>query len=398
MPIIDPSLQCYFVKNPFNQKNKKAGLDFFVHYLKIASLNINRSMATVETADLFKNDLKKSIMFINDEFKCKFQIDQDFNEFQDLYKHLHDRIIKKYKKNLKSFKGKFFICNDQFQTKFFRPSVLYSKQHSWLLSDTPIAILIIYDQPLTDKFMEYIKLEIDLMAASGFTLVLCASATSETVNFYMQLIKDNQFAEIHFNIFNIDYLPKFYKTIYEKYHSHFEHYKGYFYLYHRYFDYDKNQVDIFEISEFDGQKKELRQNTYDSIVNYIKTRPRINIFCFNKKIEKVFKKVELFQSVPFAFCKEGFESNHLKIRLSNVPLFDYSDPYSSFITTQVSGLCLAYISPSDFLNWKRKRIKILFDDPENNHHHYKKYVNFDDLHKIRIDLYVNRVIFLKKIK
>ena len=50
----------------------------------------------------------------------------------------------------------------------------------------------------------------------------------------------------------------------------------------------------------------------------------------------------------------------------------------------------------NFSNWEKTRVKILFEDYKNNSHHFYKYVDFDDIHLIRIDMYVYDPICLTK--
>ena len=102
MPILDPSLQCCLLKK-FNRNYKTSGINFLLYYLRIASQYMNKSISTVETSILFKDDLKKSIIFVNNELGCYFKIDRDFNfSISDFYKHLYDHIIISSDKEKKS--------------------------------------------------------------------------------------------------------------------------------------------------------------------------------------------------------------------------------------------------------------------------------------------------------
>ena len=72
----------------------------------------------------------------------------------------------------------------------------------------------------------------------------------------------------------------------------------------------------------------------------------------------------------------------------------WDNPFVSIFHT--SGASICYISKSDFIERKSKRVKILYEDP-NKKGLTTKYVNFDDIHKIKKDLYVNDTLYLTKI-
>ena len=128
------------------------------------------------------------------------------------------------------------------------------------------------------------------------------------------------------------------------------------------------------------------------IVRKFIKKPKFQFVFYCDKLENTFKKISLYKSKPFLYCKTGFKSKYLRVHLSNIPIYDEKDMFS-----KVSGVGLAYISPNDFFKWSKDSIKVLYDDPEKNNHHVKKYVNFNDIHKIRPDLYVNKTISLMNI-
>ncbi|KAK8839195.1 hypothetical protein M9Y10_032124 [Tritrichomonas musculus] len=380
MPILDPSLQCFLVQN-ITETEGKDGYAFILKYLKIASRNIFRNLNTIETSIKFKKDFELSILSINKLFKCDFKAHELGKSYQrNCYKYFfkHINYINKEEES-KKYRGIYRICNDKFNTIFFQPCVFYSKYHSWFFTDTPIAILAIDSEKFISipmaktKIMQIIKIEIDLLSASGLTLVLCFNYTPDTIDFFKQIIQDDQFSEIHCNIFKDSNIKSFLQNFQNI--SHF--FRGYFYLYCHFTE---------KKSEEQLLMKELKKN------------PRTFISTFSMSPQKVLTKLEFIQTKPFSHCKSGFKYDHLRIFLSYVPLYDSESIDESFIPSVVSSLCLGYISPSDFLRMSSKRVKILFDDDMNRHHHTIKYVSSENIHSVRSDLFVEDALLLTKME
>ena len=85
----------------------------------------------------------------------------------------------------------------------FQPSNNFSKLRAWYFTDSPIAILCVnLNKFKNNEIIPYINLEIDLMAASGFSLVLCLMSKINLDilhTFIKKTISTHQFTEIHFN-------------------------------------------------------------------------------------------------------------------------------------------------------------------------------------------------------
>ena len=96
---------------------------------------------------------------------------------------------------------------------------------------------------------------------------------------------------------------------------------------------------------------------------------------------------------PFPYYKTGFNSKYLRIYLSFVPIYnkDQSQNKKQLFTNKVSGLSLCYISPDDFLFLKNKQINALFGD---ENHYTNCLLNFEDMHYVRPDLFVNDTLSL----
>ena len=155
-----------------------------------------------------------------------------------------------------------------------------------------------------------------------------------------------------------------------------DQFKGYFYLYSPFVD---------ENSKFYDNFKQLKK------------RPHFYTFLYSHDLKKTLKKIQFKETQSFSYCKTGFQKYQIRIRLSNFPLYDSDKDEKGFIPSDISGLKSCYINSADFFNWENKRVKIIIDD-DVKFHSYEKYVNFDDIHKIRKDLYVKDMILLGNIE
>lgn len=241
MPILDPAIQFSF-SDTISMQNTNYGKRFFLWYLKIASKNICRNSQTIEAAEQFKVDMRNSIPYLNKKFDCHLkENDFDdkiiFNYYQFLLDNIDDNIKKQY---MKKVKGEYRIFSNNM--KFFVPFVDYSSSHCWHLTDSPIAILGICTINLhNDNIIHLINLEIDLMQASGFTLVLCVRIPEDDIDLSNKIIENiirtHYFAEIHFvfdfeddmEMYNFEEVAKDILNAYDDI-------RGYFYLYSPFFE------------------------------------------------------------------------------------------------------------------------------------------------------------------
>lgn len=377
MPILDPALQLILLKKiKVIKSNNSSRKRFLNRYLRVASRNKFQNFMTYEASIQFKKDLQDKTQYLNNEFSCQINEDDFTNpQINDYYKYLYDK-LSSGRKYSNTVKGNYFIFNDkESETKLFRPLIM-SKNYSWFFSDTPISILSIDFTKLNQKKDQLIKLEIDLMCAAGFTLVLCAKYSPNSANFLFDLVERNQFSEIHLNINDLPNTEHFLKASKKRSHSQFQFFDGYFYLYSHYIEKD---------------------SIYRPIFKELKKMPRLSIMSFSDDISESLNSVQIHESNPFPYCKNGFKFNNLRIHLSNIPIYDYENDSSSFVPLQISGIATCYISPLDFLNWENKRVKILFNDPIENTI-VEKYVDFEDIHKIHSDFYVKDTLMLARIE
>lgn len=383
MPILDPSSQ-YQLLNEINSLDKQNAIRFYMRYLRIASQNIYRNFSTFDTSLQFKKDLSESLPLIFQIFEFELPED-DFDKpiITDFYKYLYDKINKKpifKKEKSNSVDGRYFSLYDNYETRYFQPNLFFNSQYSdttrsWFLTDTNIAILAIQLIDDISFFNQLIKLEIDLMAAAGFILVLTAQFTDRNMQFLLKLISENQFSEIHLNIQENDQSESFLKEIIQHNNTHLMPFKGFFYLYSHFID--KEKIDL------KNAIKELKKN------------PRFTLVKFAKSIFDSIRKPIFSEIRPFPYYKNGFYRKNLRIFLSNVPLYDRSDNPNDLIPVETSGLALCYLSTGNFLKWKNKMVEVLVD--EKTSHFKKRYVIFDDLHYLNKDLFVKDMLSLGSI-
>lgn len=386
MPIVDQSLQHTLINSSFKKKNKRSQIlncrCFYLNFLQIASKFIYRNFSTIETYIRFKKDLINAVDFLENMLDCRIsKADLNNPSINNYYQFIYDQIKIKTKEMIPMEEiGNFCILNDQFSTKFFQYTPFNS--YSWFFSDGPIAILSLntynffYNHDLKLLFQS-IQLEIDLLAASGYTLVFCVSNDGHGTDFILNLIRENTFSEIHYNILSSsDYCKAeaFFEKFYEKFKQSLQEFKGYFYFYANYLNQDRR------------------------IPKDIKKIPRINFISFSDYFDKIFDNIKFSEIDPFPFCRNGFNSKYLQIRLSNVPLYDSENEENSLVPCQVSGISIGFVSSDDFLVFNRKRIPILFQDDSQNGRYFRKFVYFDDIHKMRPDLYTKNQISLAKVK
>ena len=377
MPILNPSTQIYLL-NKKKAKTSANANNFYRRYLKIASRHIFRDLSTMQTSMTFRKDLKQCISLVIRKFGCRInEVDLENPTISNIYKYLYNSmnssVFDQTNKKSKKVEGNYFKLTDNFETSFFKPNTFYSLRHSWFFSDTPIAILTIntsYSMAKPD-FCDLIKLEISLMKASGFTLVLCANLNNLT-DFLLHLIQKYQFAEVHLTSENEDNLINFFnKSSFD-----FSFLKGFMYIYSPY---------ISKKSQFREKYKKCKKIL------------RVKLLTFSEDIKKSIK-IPFFQIIrPFMYCKGGFKHQYLRVELSNTSLYNDKNDFDSFVPLETSGISQCYVSPDDFLNWQNNRVKVIYDDVSKNRR-YDRYVNFEDLHIIRKDFYVDDPLATSKIK
>lgn len=385
MPILTPANQNFLLSKTRNCKSENAYF-FYCRYLKIASHNIDKSFTTIQAAMQFKIHLEKNAPLLNELFKCQIMENDIRNPtISNIYKYLYDIIIassnKKMNKKQKSY-GCFFKLSNNYESYFYEPDIFFSEKHSWFFSDTPIAILTvdfmkgeknIFQPFISDSYLyeiyNIIMLEIYLMVASGFTLVLCIQYYDSDILF--NIINCSHFSEIHLSFKTTKDIENFLQKK-----DKLKPINGFMYIYSPFL----HKYNIFK----DNFKK-------------LKKMPRIQIITFSTNICDSLIKPIYQESPHFTYCKTGFKYKYLRISLSNVPIYDHNDDNETFVPAEMSGLAQCYISPDDFLNWKNERIKIIYDDGETVPKS-DKYINFEDIHLIRKDFYVNDPLIVGKIK
>ena len=82
--------------------------------------------------------------------------------------------------------------------------------------------------------------------------------------------------------------------------------------------------------------------------------------------------------------------------MQNVPLYNSEDEDADFTPAKVSGFKTAYMLYDDFVNWNNKRVEVLFNDEESSTDFVSMFVDFDDLHLIKISSYVDDTLLLTK--
>ena len=392
MPILDPSLQHFLINNK-KYHSDALNKDFFLRYLKIAESNINRNINTIQASIQFKEDLMSCSSVISQVFGGKYDFQIDFKNnplINNCYSYLLDKINENYTTSIsENQQGLYYIYKDIYKMRLFQPSTCFSKYHSWYLTDTPIAILCldfnIIKRYSEDYILQFIKLEVDLMKASGFTLVICAKIDFFLSKYSMEFIlKGHQFEEIHINMEHHSYLDEkkyFYKLL-ETNEKHLLD-NGFLYFYTNFFLDNRSNIHLKDIKS----EKRFFQLIYfsDDFDKALKTgTTEFTNESFGFK----------YVSKPFSYCKTGFDYEFIRILLCNVPIYNSSDEESDLIPYSTPGIGFAYINQEDFLNCEDFRVHILFDDIINRSSLIEKYVDFDDIHLIRPDFYVNDSLYL----
>ena len=387
MPILDPSLQ--YSLSSFDLRGSNTRINFFLTYLKIASQNINRNYNTLKSSIQFKNDLNKSYSILNSLFSCSFYVDDfDHSLLTNAYQYLLHHIMSKNPK--KNAINNYFTYNGNYNINFCVPFT--DSSHTWFLTDSPIAILSYHpknveqennesnnlkSEDVIKNDIQSIIFEIDLLLASGFTIVLCILGSPDVVvqlkYFITSTINTYCFAEIHFNLeFDIKtYDSGQYNAILDMINrlNDFQN-QGYFYLYTPFME------DYSKLSE-------------------TKKIPFIKVFRFSQSLKKSLKNTEnsFTQIKPFAYCETGFDFDKMRVVLCNVPLYKKEN---DIMPIEDSDITYGYIQVEDFLKWKGVRVPIILNDKNDRHNYVSYFIEFEDLHVIKPAFYVKKTLYLTK--
>ena len=370
MPILDPLIQLSLSNQFKNRQDEKIEQRFFLELLRLSSKKIYQNRKMFEASKRLTKKFTKYITLVNKILECKISTkDIESKVKNNIYTFIAENITSNelyYKEHI----GDYYNCTDQYQTKLFQPAIFENGSYTWFLSNTPIAILCIRNKISDDSTFVKIQFEVDLFYAAGYTLVLCVlDHDAENLEFYKQLIAENNFSEIHINCNNF-----FQKHLQNNYNfDEFKQYKGYFYLYTHFID---------------------RKNAkLHSIQKKFKQLLRVNIISFaGENFINKDENIKLIETKPFAYCLRDSDFNYLSVRLSNISLYDSENDISS---NRTSGIGIGYIYQKDFSNSIKLRIKIIFDNNTNTSK--EQYINFEDVHLIRPDLYTNDQLTLAKI-
>ena len=373
MPILDPVLQFQLCQLEQNN-NPKSKVRFFKKYLNIASKYIFKSSDTIKAYIQFKIDLRKNISDLKGYFKSENIENEIKNDnVPNFYTFVHDLI--KGEDESKEKDGD-FVSIKTFKSRltFFQPFVDFPEERSWYLNDYPIAILCLRLDNLIDKHIYLIELEIDLMAAVGFTLVLCIRHNDWYLDFkpsYLSyILLKHHFSEIHIN-YNGSGNQK--GDIFSGILNNYDKYDGYFYLYSQYLSENK-----------DGKLY--------PIFTELKKKPRFKLIYFGDSIKQSLK-IEKCENVStIKYCNDGFAKDKIRIFLFDVPIYNDDDDINNLIPLDFAlpgkKNSVGFIKKDDFLYWKKERVQI--GD--------KKYVDFGDIHYINPDLFVIHTMYLGKVK
>lgn len=110
--------------------------------------------------------------------------------------------------NTDQLQGNYYTYRDRNQINFFQPYVYFPKNYCWYLTDSPIATLCInlcQTQNNMKDIFTLLNLDIDIMAGSGFTIVLVIIVDTNLqllIDLFEETIKSHKdfILEIHFNI------------------------------------------------------------------------------------------------------------------------------------------------------------------------------------------------------
>lgn len=369
MPILDPELIAQLLN--YQDDAPFADASFIVKYIKLAASFINRNAKTLESALQFENDLNYDegtfSTMCTQRLPLKFKQNPRLNIYQQYYNvcspFLKNRHIKP------SLDGSYFIYKSHL--KFFSPYLSHNDFCRWFFTTTSVAILCIKNAPSDNEFSIF-SLEADILLSCGFNLVLIINCRAKPTNLYhiLYLLSNHHFTEIHLFIPTPN--TSFFHLLFKEFSATNLH--GYLNIYTEY-----NSIS----SE---KAKEFKKNPLIKLFNF-STLDITSIFFRGNTRKPTYK---------FSYCQTGFDSEYIFVNLSDVPLYD-SDNEQDFIPSLFSGFSYGYILSKDFLDSNKFRVKIWYDDHESNDF-LIKYINFEDLHTIKIQSYVNHPLYLARTK
>lgn len=384
MPILLPDQQYFLLTIPVKSNKNYHTLEqrLFLYYLKDANQNIDESSITFQIHNNFKNKLFRHDKIV---FPIFFEID---------LKNLERTNINNYYSYLLSFKEfeisyqnthGYFLEYAKLSSKLNIFLFLYQVEYNWIFFDTSFVVLSLKGH-LKPEQLIILDLQIDLMNASGFLVILCVHVDhkhhiilEDYLSKIFLLMKNNRFAEIHFDFcpesevhgkgVAFDYVLQKILDLYEtEFHT-------FFYLYSNYSCSNTPEI-------------------HDLLLK-LKKNPLVQFILYSVPFDIVFPHTFRHDSLDsdfdpksrFQFCRHGNDCSMIRINLCDVPLYQSDDEIQDFTPIEMSGRRSCYISKADFLN-NFSRVKVIFDDET------IRFVDFQDLHILKPELYVENTLFL----
>ena len=426
MPILDPILQFHLSTISISQNDHDEKIspdDFYIYILALASKYNTRNVNTLIASRQFKKDFEKFFPIILKYFNWTFE--EDVKKFPNIYYAILES-IDRFIVGEECLKGEYYLYNYIDYSSIFFKINFDNHFRSWILSDTPIAILSLNLNKMKNDDINSLLFEVNLFASINLTLILCISnfldnkTTTDSKNKItddsdskitkfdelIQIFYIHPFAEIHVTYDSAEYnelFSKFVKTIDEKY----EEFNSYFYFYVRYFETD---IEYFKTPVFTKFDKSAQKIELNNLLQQLKKKPRFNLTRFNESIEELFKKSnfkkvnESKHGVVPEICQDGFGNDQIKIILSDISVFEKEDPkqqsFSCDFSNDENFKSFAYISTEDFLFFEKQRVKAKFVKYFTGKRKEKitKFLNFTDIHFINPGLYVDDQLSMFKIK
>ncbi|KAK8836772.1 hypothetical protein M9Y10_037294 [Tritrichomonas musculus] len=391
MPLLDPHQQFYFSlscrSNSKQQNISPSFFSFYLKYLPIASRNLHHNLASVQFYELFEQCfLKDYIKNVSNIFNLSISAkDLEVSMKSDLFLFFYNFLVQSRKVDTVQMNGKYLLIKSKTKMRFFEPFLEYSLYRHWYFTDSSFVILSVHIDSLknvNDKNLYIlIKMEASILKSLGFTIALCCYINFSTLdyNFLFDLIEENFFSEIHMNLDhkspkNLGIFTERIKQIISRSHKfdEFDFY-GYFYIYISYSP---------EIDELIFNDKDF--------VNYLDENPYFSHFFYSKNLNACLQKVEKEEISPFCYCESGFKMNLVKVNFCEIPLFEKQFDDDCLSPSEMFSIKNGYVGQDDFLNWNGSRVEVLFED------NTILYVDFDDLHKIKPELYVDDTLLMMK--
>lgn len=385
MPILDPLQQFGLFFHEETPKNNDSYFNFLIKFLNIASIRLRNDLISFKDYVLFENYFLKSINSLNQFFSINIPDEEQLLELQidDYFQYLHDKIKKspvKYPGEYpeKSFGNYYYF--ESFTNLYgfeLRPNFTNYPNHYWFFTKSSFAVLTIWSyQKNIKETSPLIDLEVSLFKSLGLCLVLVCDINpdyEENMPIY-QLIKKNFFSEIHINflerksdLFNRNKkYQKFFDQLFNQQSENVFPFYGFFYLY-------------FSNASYYKYKKRYKSNPFvTEMVFSLNTKN-----CLNKLKKKKYES-------PFICSFTGSKNKYIEILLLEVPIFDQKYEENTLSPSRISTIETCFVKHDDFLFYQQSRVEILF---KNN---TTKYVNFNDIHLMKPELFVDSQLHLMK--